>query len=92
MADVTAEIADNLKKAKLIIGTDRTIKALKNGKVKRVFVSKNCPQNIRDDLARYSGLGLELVETQYLNDELGTLCKKPFSVSIIGVLRNGKEV
>ncbi len=78
---------DNLKKAikenKLIIGTERTLKALKQGTAKEVFVSKNCPEDLRAEIKNYGEIsGITISELEETNEEIGALCKKPFSVNL----------
>ena len=78
---------ENLKKAikeeTLTIGTERTLKALKQGKTKEVFVSKNCPDLLRTQVKRYGEIsGIKITELNETNNEIGTLCKKPFSVNL----------
>ena len=73
---------------KLVIGTDRVMKLLKTGKISKVFVTVNCPDLVREDIARYAGLvKAEVVELDIANDEMGVVCKKPFLISIAGVLK-----
>ena len=82
------EIKKNLETGKLIFGTEMTMKGLKLGDVQKVFVTKNCPAEVRDDISHYSSIGkFEVVELESTNEELGVICKKPFSVSVIGLLR-----
>ena len=84
----TEEIKKLLKSDKLILGTELTLKSLKRGELERVFLSNNCPSNIRDDIEHYTKLSnTEVVEVGMPNDQLGDLCKKPFSISIIGLLK-----
>jgi len=80
------EIRKLLKEEKLIIGTDRTIKMLRLGKLGKIFVSANTRDEA--DILHYSGLNkTEVVKLKYPNTELGVICKKPFAVSVIGVKR-----
>lgn len=82
------DISKNLQGKKLIMGTDRAIKSLKGGKLKKVFVASNTKSEIMSDIEHYSKvLGTEFVKLDIKNDELGTVCKKPFSVSVIGLLK-----
>ena len=70
----------------VIIGTQRTIKALKKGEVKQVYISANTPKEVKDDIKHYADIhGAEIIELSQPNDELGSLLKKPFSISVIGV-------
>ena len=71
-----------LKENKLFMGTESTIKALKKGKVKEVFISKNCPEYIRKRIKNYSEIsGSICTELDLTNEELGILCKKHFSIN-----------
>ena len=78
---------DNLKKAikekKLIIGTERTVSALKRGEVKEVFISKNCPELLRKEIKNYAAISnISVNELKKSNEEIGTICKKPFSINL----------
>ena len=80
-----------IKSKNLLIGTERTIKNLKLGNVERVFLSSNCPQNVEKDLDHYASLSkADIVKLQYPNDELGVICKKPFSISVLALLKGEK--
>lgn len=82
------EIKKNLEKGNLIFGTQMTMKSLKLGNVEKVFVTKNCPAEVKKDVMSYSNIGkFEVVELESTNEELGVICKKPFSISVIGLLR-----
>jgi large subunit ribosomal protein L30e len=78
------DIKKALKEGKVIIGTSRTIKALKLGKVSKVFLTSNCPSDVKDDIEYYSKLGkVKVVKLKQPNVELGVLCKKPFPISVL---------
>jgi large subunit ribosomal protein L30e len=73
---------------KLAIGTQTVIKKLKTGKVSRVFVTSNCPAEVKADVERYAALSkAEVVHLGIPNEELGVVCKKPFSISIAGLVK-----
>jgi large subunit ribosomal protein L30e len=85
-------VSDLLKKAasekKLVVGSDVSIKAVKSGSAKQVLVSRNCPDGVRKDIERYAKLvGVEVNVLEYSNEELGILCKKPFSISVACVVK-----
>ncbi len=80
---------EDLKKAlqenKVIIGTDRVLKRLRIGKIKKVFVASNCPQILREDIKHLAKLHkIEVAETKEDNEQLGVICKKQFSISVLG--------
>jgi large subunit ribosomal protein L30e len=79
-------VQELVAKKSIIIGTDRTLKALRKGEVKRIFLSANCPGTARSQIARYCMLSkLEMQELPMQSNQLGALCKKPFSISVFGV-------
>ena len=82
------DIVKNIKTGKLLIGSKQTIKALRKGEITKVFLASNCPEMIVDDLTHYCDLASVAVEKLNVAcDELGTVCKKPFLVSVIGLLK-----
>ncbi len=86
--DDLTEIKKNLKSDKLLIGTVRTLKNLKLGKLSKVYMSLNTPESVIKDVEYYGKLvETELVKLNMPNDELGIYCKKPYSVSVIGLLK-----
>ena len=79
------ELRKALKEKGLVLGSRRVINKLKNGKLKRVFLSSNCRKDLEKDVERYSKLNkTELIKLDKTNEEVGVLCKKPFSISVLG--------
>ena len=73
-----------VKEQKLIIGTKESMKAIKNGKAKEVFLSKNVPDDVREEVKKYAEIeGIKVNELDKDNVELGALCKKPFSIGVL---------
>lgn len=86
--DVLIEIKKNLKSKKLIIGTDITIKNMKLGKIKKIFLSSNCPENTKKDIEYYSKISkIDVINLSQKNDELGLICKKPFPISVLSLVK-----
>ena len=84
----TSEIKEHMKASRLVIGTKLTMKQLKLGRISKIFLSSNCPQNVSGDVDYYCNIaGCTVERTDVPNEELGAICKKPFSVSMIGVLK-----
>lgn len=80
------EIVDNVKTDKLLIGAKQSIKALRKEALSKVFVASNCPRPLVEDLNHYASLdGIPVEKLNIACDELGTLCKKPFMVSVVGL-------
>ncbi len=89
MADAATEIRKLLAEKRLVIGTERTMKLVRLGKLAKVYLSSNCPPKLKEDLNRYCGMsGIECQDLGVPNEELGVWCKKPFAISIVGVLKS----
>lgn len=71
---------------KIYYGLDETKKQLEKKNVKLLIVSKNCPSK------NFSGKKYNEIPIYHFegtNMELGTLCGKPYSISIISVVDPG---
>ena len=81
-----AEIRKLLGSDKLIIGTDRCMKLLREGQLKKVMLASNAKPAVVEDVQRYSEQsGTEIVILEVPNEELGVFCKKPFNISVLGI-------
>ena len=89
MADTAVEIRKLLAEKRLAIGTELALKLVRQGKLAKVYISSNCPPKIKEDLNRYCAIdGIECQELPVPNEELGVWCKKPFAISVLGVLKS----
>ncbi|HIH42193.1 TPA: 50S ribosomal protein L30e [Candidatus Woesearchaeota archaeon] len=80
------EIKKAIEVGKIVIGTQRTLKSLKLGRLKKIFLANNCPQRTKDDIEYYSKIAnVEVVNLEEPNEELGTICKKQFSISVLSI-------
>ncbi|MFA6461807.1 MAG: ribosomal L7Ae/L30e/S12e/Gadd45 family protein [Candidatus Woesearchaeota archaeon] len=71
---------------KAIVGTERVIKGIRNGSLKKIYLANNCPAKLRDDVVHYANLtGVPIVDLGYSNEEIGIFCKKNFLVSVLGL-------
>lgn len=77
------ELKKALEENKLVIGSERTLKEMRRSKAKEVFMAKNCPEDIKKQVGHYAKIAkIELTELDKTNEELGVLCKKPFSINL----------
>lgn len=80
------EVKKLLGSEKLILGTDRSMKELRNGTLEKIFIASNADSKVVEDINHYNKLvKFEIEVLKETNEELGTICKKPFSISIIGL-------
>ncbi len=88
--DVNKEIGQAVDTGKVILGTDKSLKAIKLGQAKLVIVSSNCPSGVLVDIKRYGELANIPVHIFGKDSaELGVACGKPFLVSVLAVLEPG---
>lgn len=83
-----AELKKLAGNKKLILGTDRVLKAMKKGEVKKVFLASNCLKSVRETVEAHAKLfGAEVSILDTNNDDLGVAVKKPFAVSVVALLK-----
>jgi ribosomal protein L30E len=82
------EIRKLLTSKKLIIGEDEVLKHARKGTLVKAYIASNTKQTLIIDLEKYVKIsGFEVLNTKIPNTDLGTICKKPYSTSIIGITR-----
>ncbi len=69
-----------LKEKNLVYGTEKTLKNLRLGKPKIVFLASNCPEDVRNKIKSYE---VEVVELDEPSDELALICKRAHSVLVL---------
>ncbi|MBW2996173.1 ribosomal L7Ae/L30e/S12e/Gadd45 family protein [Candidatus Woesearchaeota archaeon] len=80
------DIKKVVKEGKIVIGTNNVLKNLKSGKLSKVFITSNCPADVKESVNHYAELAkVDVVQLKQPNSELGVVCKKPFSISLLGV-------
>lgn len=81
-----ADIRKLLGSDKLVIGSDRVLKMLRNNELKQIILASNVKREVKDDIVTYSKQNnIEVVELDVPNEELGIYCKKPFNISVLGI-------
>lgn len=85
---IMVNVKDLLEKGKIIIGSERTLKLAKNGKIKEIYIASNTPKHLRNE-AKIIGkaLGIEVVELDENSKQIGTRLGKPFTILMFGVLK-----
>jgi len=90
MAAIDEKLAQDIRKiaesGTALMGVRETLKALRAKSLAKVFLAKNAEKENRADVMHYAQLaGTEVVDTTYTGDELGIICKRQHSVTILGV-------
>jgi len=85
-------IRNAVDKGKVLLGAKESLNATLNKEAKLVIMSSNCPRPQREDLERYSGISkVKIYRFKGTSMELGSVCGKPFPVSMLAVLDPGES-
>lgn len=92
MKDSIKEIKKHIGKDDLIIGAKRVLQNLKLKRIEKIFVASNPKKDLLEDIEYYSKLtGTPVIKLDMLNEELGAVCKKQFSISFLAILKGKQE-
>ena len=88
--DIERGIRVAVDTGKVILGSNKSIQAIKLGNGELVVMAANAPKNLKEDIEIYSKLSEMPV---YVFDgssvDLGSICGKPFTVSVLVVQEPG---
>ena len=90
--DLENALRITLKTGKVIIGSKRSLKAIKQGQIQMIIKSNNCPENISNDIYKYCTQyepKIDIYEFNGSSWDLGFLCGKPYMISILGIISTG---
>jgi large subunit ribosomal protein L30e len=93
MADIRNQLGVIAKTGKVVLGEKETAKALLSGNPKLIVLSSFAKNHTKDRFGYYAklaGVGSVVVEANSM--ELGSLCGKPYPVSVLAVLDAGEAV
>jgi ribosomal protein L30E len=79
------ELKKLIEDSDMVLGGDRTLKLLKKGKVEKIVLSNDSKKDMIDKIRALSQK-VAVIQTDKTKDDLAELCKKPFHVSVIGIL------
>jgi len=79
--DIKQTIQERKREGGLIIGTKETLK--QQEELESVIVASNIPHDLRDQLE--GELDVEIHDYNGSNDDLGSICGKPFAVATVGI-------
>ena len=90
--DVETSIRTAVDTGKVILGERNTIKALRIGEFKLAVVASNCKPKAKEELMRHASIN-EVFVYEYPGSsiELGSVCGKPFIISMLGVHEAGES-
>lgn len=87
---INSKLALVMKSGKAILGYKSTLKALKKGQLKAIFVSNNTPSVVKAEIHYYAHLAQANVHLYSgTNIDLGAACGKYYRVSVLGISEPG---
>lgn len=87
--DLIQDLKKQIETKKTIIGAKEVMRELFNNKISDIYLSSNCPEDIRQDIDRYAATTqVNIVDLDLSSDEFGITCKKSFPISILGILKS----
>ncbi|MFH8080427.1 MAG: 50S ribosomal protein L30e [Candidatus Aenigmatarchaeota archaeon] len=85
-------IQDKVKSKQVILGYNRVMKNLKSGKIDMVVIANNLPEDKKQEILHNAKIAkVEVKEFEGDNVNLGLVCGKPFSVSILAIKESDKK-
>jgi large subunit ribosomal protein L30e len=91
--DIAREIRKAIDTGKVILGTDKSLVALKSGEAKLIIYAANSKRESIEDLKHYASLAdVPLREYKGTGVDLGMVCGKPFIVSMITIISPGESL
>ncbi|MBS7619188.1 50S ribosomal protein L30e [Candidatus Bathyarchaeota archaeon] len=92
MSSLDQELRMALTTGKVYLGSKMALKELKRGRARVAIVSSNCPEDVKMKISQYSKLlNIPLLTHSKNSVDLGTLCGKPFPVSVIVINETGNS-
>ena len=79
------ELKKLIEDSEIVLGGDRTLKLLKKGKIDKIILSNDSKKDMLEKIRALSQK-VAVVQTDKTKDDLAELCKKPFHISVIGIL------
>ncbi|MFB6076191.1 MAG: ribosomal L7Ae/L30e/S12e/Gadd45 family protein [Candidatus Aenigmatarchaeota archaeon] len=79
-------IEEEIRKGKanqnLVIGFRDVKRNVGKNKIEKVILANNCPEDLKESIDK---LSVETVQSDMNNKEIGTICGKPFNISVLGI-------
>ncbi len=89
---MSREIRLAVTTGKVLLGSDKSIKAVKLARAKLVILASNCPDTVRSDMEHYAKLAnIPIYFYPGDSSELGLACGKPFLVATMAVIDPGNS-
>ena len=84
--DHIKEIKSLLKSGKLVFGVQQALKEIAGNGLNKVYIASNCSEEAVKSIEHAAGFNeTEVIRLNIPNEELGIVCRKLFSISVLGI-------
>lgn len=81
---VKEELQEAAENGSLVIGTEETLKDMES--LDKVIMASNVPRDVEEEVGDAAeDAGVEVEKAGVDNRQIGSLCMKPFSTSVVGI-------
>ncbi len=78
------QLKEAFKEKTLTYGFKESLKKVKTKKAETIFIAKDCPEDIRQDITSNAKIsGVNIIELDTTSQEIGAVCKKPFPITVL---------
>ncbi len=88
--DVQKSIRMAVDTGRVLLGKNECMRSVRSGKSKIVLFSSNIPFDLKVAISKHAKMGgIPMYEFAGTSKELGSVCGKPYPVSVMSVLEEG---
>jgi len=85
-----SELKKIIEGSDVVMGTDRTLKLLKQNKVDRILLSNDSDSQMMDRIRKISQK-VEVMQVDKSKEDFKEICKTQFNISVIGIISGKKS-
>jgi len=86
--DIAKSLRAVVRDGSVSIGARNTLKSVRRGEAQLILLASNCPEKFRDGIKLES---IPAVNLEVNSVELGSMCGKPFTISMLAVIDPGSS-
>ena len=88
MSTTTEDIKKMIQTQNVLYGTNEVLKKVRQGKIAKIYLAANIPENIEEDFTHNAEIAeVEIEKLQIPNDELGLIFKRVHPILAIGIMK-----
>lgn len=92
MADLSNDIRLAVDSGEVVVGTQSVMKSIKDNSAKLVVIAKEINQKNQMEIKHLSKISnIRIIDFDVNSTELGSICGKPFPVSMLSIIKAGNS-